>query len=126
MTDKSDKEALAAEAKAHKAAEAEKSEAQAKYDAAHAEAMKASQQAAEAHAKAEKKEKTPDQIAAEEADKKADDARAKAAELHPDKHAPASAVPPIKRGNDPINPAFARSEERRVGKECRSRWSPYH
>ena len=24
----------------------------------------------------------------------------------------------------PIN--FARSEERRVGKECRSRWSPYH
>ena len=28
-------------------------------------------------------------------------------------------------GNDP---AFrsSRSEERRVGKECRSRWSPYH
>src|SRR3989454_9511562 len=24
------------------------------------------------------------------------------------------------------NPAFERSEERRVGKECRSRWSPYH
>ena len=23
-------------------------------------------------------------------------------------------------------PARARSEERRVGKECRSRWSPYH
>ena len=23
-------------------------------------------------------------------------------------------------------PAFGRSEERRVGKECRSRWSPYH
>ena len=23
-------------------------------------------------------------------------------------------------------PVFARSEERRVGKECRSRWSPYH
>ena len=22
--------------------------------------------------------------------------------------------------------AVARSEERRVGKECRSRWSPYH
>ena len=22
--------------------------------------------------------------------------------------------------------AFVRSEERRVGKECRSRWSPYH
>ena len=21
---------------------------------------------------------------------------------------------------------FTRSEERRVGKECRSRWSPYH
>nr|WP_143163449.1 hypothetical protein [Enterococcus faecium] len=27
----------------------------------------------------------------------------------------------------PINAAkVARSEERRVGKECRSRWSPYH
>ena len=26
-----------------------------------------------------------------------------------------------------LNPAdIARSEERRVGKECRSRWSPYH
>src|SRR2546429_7533976 len=23
-------------------------------------------------------------------------------------------------------PTFGRSEERRVGKECRSRWSPYH
>src|SRR5713226_5800942 len=25
-----------------------------------------------------------------------------------------------------IGPADGRSEERRVGKECRSRWSPYH
>src|SRR3989304_6297220 len=25
-----------------------------------------------------------------------------------------------------IHYALARSEERRVGKECRSRWSPYH
>ena len=25
-----------------------------------------------------------------------------------------------------INPMLLRSEERRVGKECRSRWSPYH
>ena len=25
-----------------------------------------------------------------------------------------------------IAPAAGRSEERRVGKECRSRWSPYH
>ena len=24
------------------------------------------------------------------------------------------------------SPKYARSEERRVGKECRSRWSPYH
>ena len=24
------------------------------------------------------------------------------------------------------NKQIARSEERRVGKECRSRWSPYH
>ena len=26
----------------------------------------------------------------------------------------------------PLNKLGARSEERRVGKECRSRWSPYH
>ena len=26
----------------------------------------------------------------------------------------------------PPRPAWIRSEERRVGKECRSRWSPYH
>ena len=26
----------------------------------------------------------------------------------------------------PLLAAFIRSEERRVGKECRSRWSPYH
>ena len=25
-----------------------------------------------------------------------------------------------------VGAAVARSEERRVGKECRSRWSPYH
>ena len=25
-----------------------------------------------------------------------------------------------------LPPVFRRSEERRVGKECRSRWSPYH
>ena len=25
-----------------------------------------------------------------------------------------------------MGPGSARSEERRVGKECRSRWSPYH
>src|SRR3712207_7168766 len=33
-------------------------------------------------------------------------------------------IPPI----DSTNPGFEvhRSEERRVGKECRSRWSPYH
>ncbi len=27
---------------------------------------------------------------------------------------------------DPDTPDPLRSEERRVGKECRSRWSPYH
>src|SRR2546430_11640281 len=27
---------------------------------------------------------------------------------------------------DPETAIFERSEERRVGKECRSRWSPYH
>ena len=29
----------------------------------------------------------------------------------------------VKANADNVNP---RSEERRVGKECRSRWSPYH
>ena len=29
-------------------------------------------------------------------------------------------------GGSPANVAVGRSEERRVGKECRSRWSPYH
>src|SRR2546430_8156070 len=28
--------------------------------------------------------------------------------------------------SDGQTPALKRSEERRVGKECRSRWSPYH
>src|SRR3712207_7174694 len=33
----------------------------------------------------------------------------------------------LRAGNvDPFNGYDARSEERRVGKECRSRWSPYH
>ena len=27
---------------------------------------------------------------------------------------------------EPITGTISRSEERRVGKECRSRWSPYH
>ena len=30
------------------------------------------------------------------------------------------------RDNGDISVVGARSEERRVGKECRSRWSPYH
>ena len=29
-------------------------------------------------------------------------------------------------GSDMVEKFFHRSEERRVGKECRSRWSPYH
>src|SRR2546426_10338593 len=29
-------------------------------------------------------------------------------------------------GAQPDSPGRERSEERRVGKECRSRWSPYH
>ena len=28
--------------------------------------------------------------------------------------------------NTPMPSGIVRSEERRVGKECRSRWSPYH
>ena len=30
------------------------------------------------------------------------------------------------KGEGPQTGSGARSEERRVGKECRSRWSPYH
>ena len=29
-------------------------------------------------------------------------------------------------GRNELTERFDRSEERRVGKECRSRWSPYH
>ena len=29
-------------------------------------------------------------------------------------------------GMKELTQVFMRSEERRVGKECRSRWSPYH
>jgi len=29
-------------------------------------------------------------------------------------------------GEDLVGFTYLRSEERRVGKECRSRWSPYH
>src|SRR3712207_9240477 len=32
----------------------------------------------------------------------------------------------IATGGTLVNAAERRSEERRVGKECRSRWSPYH
>ena len=31
----------------------------------------------------------------------------------------------LKKAYDEVEKAY-RSEERRVGKECRSRWSPYH
>src|SRR2546430_7594821 len=39
--------------------------------------------------------------------------------------------PPVETSRWPLTPSpepssAARSEERRVGKECRSRWSPYH
>jgi len=32
----------------------------------------------------------------------------------------------LKAALEPLGIKFDRSEERRVGKECRSRWSPYH
>src|SRR2546427_4686897 len=34
-----------------------------------------------------------------------------------------TATPPLPRSS---RASYMRSEERRVGKECRSRWSPYH
>ena len=33
---------------------------------------------------------------------------------------------PVGKTIDPVGGEDTRSEERRVGKECRSRWSPYH
>ena len=39
-----------------------------------------------------------------------------------DRGKPVGKVVPIPKEHLPM----ARSEERRVGKECRSRWSPYH
>ena len=38
----------------------------------------------------------------------------------------ASQVETLVIGQDRYTPGSQRSEERRVGKECRSRWSPYH
>src|SRR6266498_1301462 len=45
-------------------------------------------------------------------------------------HAPNGHVPPVTSWHSPwvayAPVPVSRSEERRVGKECRSRWSPYH
>src|SRR5256885_12876947 len=41
-------------------------------------------------------------------------------------NAPTMAPAPNPAESSPKPPAPSRSEERRVGKECRSRWSPYH
>ena len=45
---------------------------------------------------------------------------------HPDRTGPAVPVRPIDPPPGDATTAATRSEERRVGKECRSRWSPYH
>src|SRR2546422_7823181 len=37
-----------------------------------------------------------------------------------------SAAAPLPEPIQELSAAVLRSEERRVGKECRSRWSPYH
>ena len=38
-----------------------------------------------------------------------------------------SSVIPVRKNLQPLDDYYLwRSEERRVGKECRSRWSPYH
>ena len=37
-----------------------------------------------------------------------------------------SLLPSDLKNNKGHNVFYCRSEERRVGKECRSRWSPYH
>src|SRR3989449_10524105 len=45
-----------------------------------------------------------------------------------DEYAPAALAQAVQRAVDAYadRNAWRRSEERRVGKECRSRWSPYH
>ena len=35
-------------------------------------------------------------------------------------------IPPVRKELWGVFASLLRSEERRVGKECRSRWSPYH
>ena len=46
---------------------------------------------------------------------------------HAEKNHPLTLVAQINFAEVPLLPGFVlRSEERRVGKECRSRWSPYH
>src|SRR5258708_39127368 len=56
-------------------------------------------------------------------------------EAHDYRYFPEPDLPPVRVSQDwvdkvraqiPELPAAKRSEERRVGKECRSRWSPYH
>ena len=39
---------------------------------------------------------------------------------------PIGSDPDLTTGVYAKEPSHVRSEERRVGKECRSRWSPYH
>src|SRR3712207_9300343 len=48
------------------------------------------------------------------------------ADLSKDNIAVTTVIPGLMRTGSPRNATFKRSEERRVGKECRSRWSPYH
>jgi colicin import membrane protein len=90
----------------------ERAKAKKEYEAAQVEARKLQQEAIEAHAKAEQKAKTPEQVAAEDADKKAGDALAKAAALHPDANPPADAPaghrsPGGIKLNIPASPAYA-------------------
>lgn len=104
-------EQKASSAEADKAkADADRAKQKKEYDVAAAEASKLTQEAIEAHAKADQKAKTPEQIAAEEADQKAAVARAKAAALHPDANPIVVDVTvPVQRVklNVPGHPAYA-------------------
>src|SRR3712207_9398627 len=46
--------------------------------------------------------------------------------LEPGAPIPAGIIGDVRMGTTVATNALLRSEERRVGKECRSRWSPYH
>ena len=57
---------------------------------------------------------------------KTTDIPTKTSQLENDSHYITASEAPVQSVNTKTGAVVLRSEERRVGKECRSRWSPYH